>query len=296
MDKALIGRKEIIRGHNELINVRPPLISFFILLMLILKIFLSVQFPTILFLLVSLMLITTLIYSIIFDLLKNPSPAFIIDSYFLYMFLDLINLSIVIYFLGGVLWIGFVFYSFHLYINYLIFPRRYSIILTMHVSVLYALVVVSQYFNVYPYEIFFPELSKSRIIQDIPFLVTTGIASISFFWFFGYYAGVFYNVLQEKIEALQKARQLIEEQKLSLEIRVGARTRELRGERESLQEKVERRTIELEKEREELTKRVSELEKFHRVAVGRELKMKELKKKIEELNQKLKINKAKKVE
>lgn len=79
--------------------------------------------------------------------------------------------------------------------------------------------------------------------------------------------------------ALKESRTTLEESKDVLEVRVLARTRELQDLTKSLEEKVEERT-------KELQKRLSELERFYRLTVGRELKMVELKKKIERSKEK----------
>jgi len=84
--------------------------------------------------------------------------------------------------------------------------------------------------------------------------------------------------LEEKVK--ERTRQL-EEAKTVLEIKVRARTRQLEEEKLLLEKKVKERTRELQK-------RVDQLEKFYRITVGRELKMRELKRKIKELEKKLK--------
>ncbi len=80
---------------------------------------------------------------------------------------------------------------------------------------------------------------------------------------------------------LEKKTKELEESKSVLEIRVRARTKELQELAESMEEKAEEKT-------KELKRRLSELEKFQRLTVGRELKMLELKKEIKELKNKLK--------
>ncbi len=82
------------------------------------------------------------------------------------------------------------------------------------------------------------------------------------------------------IEQLRKAKDQLEEEKKVLEIRVRARTKELEELAQSLDEKVKERT-------KELQERLEELEKFHRLTVGREMKMAELKEKIQALEREL---------
>lgn len=83
------------------------------------------------------------------------------------------------------------------------------------------------------------------------------------------------------VKDLKSSRAALEEAKTTLEIKVQARTVALEHERASLEEKVKQRTKELEK-------RLNELERFHKLAVGRELRMVELKKNIKELEIELK--------
>ncbi|MCK4782054.1 HAMP domain-containing protein [Candidatus Parcubacteria bacterium] len=82
------------------------------------------------------------------------------------------------------------------------------------------------------------------------------------------------------VEDLKKSKTALEEEKASLEIKVKARTRELAELNQTLEEQVKTRT-------KELQNRINELERFHKLTIGREVKMIELKQEIKKLEEKL---------
>lgn len=84
----------------------------------------------------------------------------------------------------------------------------------------------------------------------------------------------------EMIKDLRESHAALEEAKAVLEIKVEARTRELRELAEGLEDEVKRRT-------KEVYEKMEDLERFQRLAVGREMKMIELKKEIERLKKEL---------
>lgn len=81
---------------------------------------------------------------------------------------------------------------------------------------------------------------------------------------------------RKALKDLRKTRAALQETRAVLGIRVKARTRELEELARTLEERAKERTRELQE-------RVTELEKFHHLTVGRELKMMELKRKVKEL-------------
>ena len=86
--------------------------------------------------------------------------------------------------------------------------------------------------------------------------------------------------LNKAAEEVYVARRELEEAKTILKVKVKARTRELNELAENLEEQVEERT-------KEIQERVKELEKFHKLTVGRELKMIELKKEVKKLKEEI---------
>lgn len=79
---------------------------------------------------------------------------------------------------------------------------------------------------------------------------------------------------------LGEAKKTMEEERDILEIKVNARTKELNQTNERLEEEVQKRT-------EQMQRKISELEKMSKLMVGRELRMKELKKEIEEAREEI---------
>lgn len=88
------------------------------------------------------------------------------------------------------------------------------------------------------------------------------------------------SVFNEMIKEIKRSQLSLEEEKTILKIKVKARTKQLEELVESLEDQVKART-------QELQKKIEELEKFHQIAIGRELKMIELKKEIEKLKKEL---------
>jgi len=125
-------------------------------------------------------------------------------------------------------------------------------------------------------------------LKNVSFSLFLGLA---FFSVIQFYIDNFWNMFRKQTQELEKLNdelekrvtertQEIEEAKTSLEIKIKARTKELEEITQGLEDKVKQRT-------QELQEKVNELERFQALTVGRELKMVELKKKIKELEEKL---------
>ncbi len=119
-------------------------------------------------------------------------------------------------------------------------------------------------------EILAPVYQLSKTLTIFLVLSIFGAATLD------YRVASYVNSLQEK--AQKEKLEALEEAKKVLEIKVQARTRELKELVEQQEEIIKERT-------KELQKKVEELEKFYRLTIGRELKMIELKKEIKRLKE-----------
>lgn len=126
------------------------------------------------------------------------------------------------------------------------------------------------------YGILFYIYSLQGVLKPVLDLVLLGISN-------GMVAFITHN-LQQYYSGLLESQDETETARLALEVRVAARTRELRSLTEGLEEQVGLRT-------KELQGKIEELEKFNRLTVGRELKMIELKEEIEGLKKELEKSK-----
>ena len=112
------------------------------------------------------------------------------------------------------------------------------------------------------------EVRKGNLEVKIPVISKTEIGELA-------------TTFNEMIKDLRESHTALGEAKTVLEIKVAARTRELKELAERREEIIVERT-------KELRERIEELEKFQRLTVGRELKMVELKREIKKLEEELK--------
>ena len=95
------------------------------------------------------------------------------------------------------------------------------------------------------------------------------------------FSGAEADKTKSELGILQKAQEEAEEGRMVLEVKVKAKTKALREINETLEDQVTERTKELQEQ-------IDELEQWRKMAVGRELKMAELKEKNKKLELKLK--------
>ena len=228
---------------------------------------------------------------------RKTTAAGLINLYLIYdILVELPLLSFIVYAMGGVEWIGGMLFLFPIVYTSIVFRRNEAFLVYVIASIYYVLLVLLPYFNIISFKPFFN--LGTNFYQNSSYVMSNIIITLSVFYLVGWAANLIADLLGKRTAELEKTKKELEKEKTSLEVKVQDRTKELEKEKTSLEVKVRDRTKEIEKERasleervkertQELQKRIEELEKFHKITVGRELKMAKLKKEIKKLNEEL---------
>lgn len=268
-----ISQQEALEKFDANIQMRVPILVSYLLVMIFLKEGIGIPFPYIVFFLVASMLLSSLFLAFYFDRFP-PRGETVINIYFLYTIIDLFVLTLIIYYFGGITWLGFIFYSFYFISNFMTFFRWQALFLSIWIIFLYLIFVLAQYFQVFPlFSIF---LSGSQTYFNFLYVVATTAAYISTFILVAYFSHGFYQLYAGKIVELRATHEVLEKEKVSLKARVEARRKELEEERKNLEERIKERRKELENEETRLRERAEEMEKFQKITVGREKKIEKL--------------------
>jgi len=263
------------------IDQRFLITSFFLLAMLILKLGFKIPLPNSLFYLVSLLSLIAIPVTVVLEKTRARTPRLAINFYFFFLLFDLILITAIIYFVGGITWIMPGIYLLYAVNAFWLFPPRQAIFSVIYTSSLLVSLVVLQYFRILSHPAIF--LPEAKSPQNFPYFLTTIIVALVILGFLGHTADIFYRLLQRKIKELRQTRKKLEETKKFLVAEVEKRTKELKAEKKRLEKAIKARTKELEEKRETLKGRVKKLSDFHKKAVTRELEMAKIKEEITRL-------------
>lgn len=265
------------------IRLTKILLLSFGVLMGIAKFLLNLPLPLSLFPFIGGWLLLYIGYEYLIKKTRNTDELY--NICFGYNILDLFFITIIVHYLGGVEWIGAMTYVLTLLFGAGILPRKKSIALGIIAAFFYSSLVSLEYFGIISHHSLF--MMGPGIYQSSSYVVSQLLLVIACFYFIADTSGVFSERIKEKgkllieeREKVTKAYREVEEAKKVLEIQVEARTKELKELTESLDEQVKART-------QELQEKIRELEQFNKLAVGRELKMTELKEEIKNLKAQL---------
>ena len=225
-----------------------------------------------------------------FVVTKQKTVRSLYNFYAIVNSIDLVILTIAIHYVGGVEWIGGIFYLYLVATSGFLLPRSYTLFLVLEGGLLYSLLVWGEYFQLIPHHSFFdlPGLYRQK-----GYVLTQNLTVLLFSFFLGSGITVFFERFKGKRDALVKAKRKLmrsyeelEEAKQVLEIKVKARTRQLAEQAEALRRENRLKT-------KSLREKLDELERFRHLTVGRELKMAQLKEKVAELEKELNKTKIK---
>ena len=244
----------------------------------IIRFIFGVPFPLFVFVLILIWMVLYLLY---YSYVQNKKTGEnLYGFYFLRSVIDLFLITVIIHFLGGVEWIGAILYISVLSWASATLPKKQVIMLSLVAVAFYFGLALLQLFELLAYRTAF---GPSRGLYQDPVYIATQILILTIiFLFISENYGTLANNFRENQKKLLDSQEKLEEAKNILEIKVGARTKELQELAKGLEKEVDRRT-------KDAQEKVKELERFKQLAVGRELKMIELKKEIKKLKERFKL-------
>ncbi|MEA2092841.1 MAG: hypothetical protein U9P61_02630 [Patescibacteria group bacterium] len=263
---SVVSFKDYFLKRKEVQNFRFLIIlfSFLLLLILVLRVaFDKIIADIILWRDFSVIVIILFFAFIILTLIRNNKKLFFLGKY-ISSFSVIFAWTLFIFYLSPELGMGrlmmtgyiFIFVLFSSFRDEIIVAFSGLIVLLGYIS-LFCLLTEKEFFNIG---------LDMGIIAGSCFL---------FVWFTGTFRN-YYSVLLDAQDEVEKSRR-------SLEEKVKLKTKELNELNEGLEKEVEKRTSKIEEQKKELKKKVDYLERFGKITVGREVKMKDLKEEIEVL-------------
>ena len=275
--------KELLTNIYKNTKIRIYIFSGFLLLSLSLK-WWGLPIPNLAIIGIAFLLFFTFFHEFLFKKTKIKNTVTGVSiTYTVFQIIEVLILFLILHVWGALLIGGITAFMIYAMFCYLAFTRRiYPWIITIFITIGYFLLGLLEHLAILPPGDFH-NFNMAVKVQDQCFFITNITFFISLFICLILYMDIFSKKLRDSISVLrirthdlgQKEKELSEAKSI-LEVKVRARTKELETEKASLEKKVKERT-------KELQERVNELERFHKLTIGRELKMVELKKEIEKL-------------
>lgn len=272
--KVIDKREEMVKNIKDTVWPRRiTMLAFFFLIIFLRSRSYFLKIPDITLLFIFLWFLSSFFIDLI--VVKIKKFSLLENLYCFYLFLEYFWLSLIVYFIGGVTWIGGFFYWFTMMYANLHLPRRKAILMVFLGILMFNEVVILQFFGFsYP---FLENAPYSNIYYVGLTLLVVNLFLI--------YVGITGNLISQdfikKNKELEVALEQLQEEQIILKIRADARTKNISELSKELQEKVKEKTA-------DLAKKVEELEKLKNLTKGREVRLNALKKELNSLKEKYK--------
>lgn len=269
--------KALIKTNNRvgLLSLSLILVGFFIIDNIS-----DIKIPLILW--ISLLFIVFMMSIYLYFLKKATTLDELETIIFLFYIVTIFVSAPIINYLGGIESIGVLIYSFSIIGASIILSRKRTVIIIIMSIIGYSFIGFFEYYGIIPHhEVFFVGGTSYKNLFYLIFTVSIwGILALNQSSLITNNLSHIYkkigDILKGERKQLMSAHSKLRESKESLEIRVNARTKELKDLTEGLEEQVRQSTNELEQ-------KVKELELSQKITIDRELKMIKLKEKIREV-------------
>jgi len=211
----------------------------------------------------------------------NQNIGEVTQGYFIFQTVELMAFLILIYFLGALLFWGIGALIFYITFSFLIFTRKdYPWMIAFFATMIYFAFILLEYLGILPYMNIY-HLEKN-IIQKPSFLIPTLFSIAGLLITLAIYLDAFLRGREVSFKKLKDKLKRLRER----EVELGRVKAVLEKQLKAKEKQVEELTIQLKQEksqREKESGRLKQLETFHKLAIERELKMKELKEEIKRL-------------